>query len=111
MLLVYVILIVVSSCTTIVAVYFILNAENYHWQWISFIASVSSSSGGSSSRRRRSSTITTITTTTSHLPLLLSPLNRDPRLSMCSSTPSTTSGGKPKCRVCYRSPSTSDICE
>ena len=26
-------------CTTIVATYFVLNAENYHWQWISFLAS------------------------------------------------------------------------
>jgi hypothetical protein len=32
MLLVYLILVVVSVCTTIVAVYFVLNAENYHWQ-------------------------------------------------------------------------------
>ena len=32
MLLVYLILLVVSVCTTIVAVYFVLNAENYHWQ-------------------------------------------------------------------------------
>mmetsp|Transcript_9557 Transcript_9557/g.18774 ORF Transcript_9557/g.18774 Transcript_9557/m.18774 type:complete len:99 (+) Transcript_9557:1-297(+) len=30
---------VVSVCTTIVATYFILNAENYHWQWISFLSS------------------------------------------------------------------------
>lgn len=34
MLVVYTILTVVTICTTIVAVYFILNAENYHWQWI-----------------------------------------------------------------------------
>eukprot|EP00952_Eustigmatos_sp_NYUAD-ZCMA_P012899 51566-Eustigmatos_ZCMA.PRE.1 len=39
MLLVYLILIIVSVCTTIVATYFVLNAENYHWQWISFLAS------------------------------------------------------------------------
>ena len=39
MLLVYVILCIVSLCTTIVAVYFILNAENYHWHWISFLSS------------------------------------------------------------------------
>lgn len=39
MALVYIILIIVSVCTTIVAVYFVLNAENYHWQWISFLAS------------------------------------------------------------------------
>jgi len=36
MLLVYLILMVVVVCTTIVAVYFVLNSENYHWQWISF---------------------------------------------------------------------------
>mmetsp|Transcript_60971 Transcript_60971/g.120026 ORF Transcript_60971/g.120026 Transcript_60971/m.120026 type:complete len:602 (-) Transcript_60971:135-1940(-) len=34
MLLVYAILSMVTICTTIVAVYFILNAENYNWQWI-----------------------------------------------------------------------------
>jgi transmembrane 9 superfamily protein 3 len=34
MLLVYTILSMVTICTTIVAVYFILNAENYNWQWI-----------------------------------------------------------------------------
>eukprot|EP00388_Colpodella_angusta_P037446 GDKK01041636.1.p2 GENE.GDKK01041636.1~~GDKK01041636.1.p2 ORF type:complete len:130 (-),score=21.14 GDKK01041636.1:198-587(-) len=34
MLLVYTILTLVTICTTIVAVYFILNAENYNWQWI-----------------------------------------------------------------------------
>ena len=39
MMLVYVILIIVTVCTTIVAVYFILNSENYHWQWTSFLAS------------------------------------------------------------------------
>ena len=39
MLLVYVILCIVSLCTTIVAVYFTLNAENYHWHWISFLSS------------------------------------------------------------------------
>lgn len=36
MLLVYAILSMVTVCTTIVAVYFILNAENYHWQWVAF---------------------------------------------------------------------------
>jgi len=39
MMLVFLILLIVSICTTIVATYFILNAENYHWQWISFLAS------------------------------------------------------------------------
>lgn len=43
MLLVYGILAMVTICTSIVGVYFILNAENYHWQWISFV------SGGSTS--------------------------------------------------------------
>ena len=38
MFLVFVILNLVTICTTIVAVYFTLNAENYHWQWISFAA-------------------------------------------------------------------------
>ena len=36
MLLVYAILSMVTVCTTIVSVYFVLNAENYHWQWIAF---------------------------------------------------------------------------
>lgn len=36
MLLVYVILAMVTICTTIVAVYFVLNSENYHWHWIAF---------------------------------------------------------------------------
>lgn len=34
----------VTVCTTIVSVYFVLNAENYHWQWIAF-ASAGSTSG------------------------------------------------------------------
>ena len=38
MLLVYAILSMVTICTTIVAVYFVLNSENYHWQWISFLS-------------------------------------------------------------------------
>jgi transmembrane 9 superfamily member 3 len=37
MLLVYVILAIVLVCATIVAVYFLLNAEDYRWQWLSFI--------------------------------------------------------------------------
>jgi len=37
-LLVYIILAMVTVCTSIVTVYFILNAENYHWQWISFLS-------------------------------------------------------------------------
>lgn len=38
MLLVYFILVMVTICTTIVALYFVLNSENYHWQWISFLS-------------------------------------------------------------------------
>mmetsp|Transcript_35820 Transcript_35820/g.47291 ORF Transcript_35820/g.47291 Transcript_35820/m.47291 type:complete len:612 (-) Transcript_35820:410-2245(-) len=38
MLLVYLILIIVTICTTIVTTYFVLNSENYHWQWISFLS-------------------------------------------------------------------------
>eukprot|EP00903_Cladosiphon_okamuranus_P013038 g12165.t1 len=37
-LLVFAILVVVLVCTTIVAVYFVLNGENYHWQWVSFLS-------------------------------------------------------------------------
>lgn len=36
MLLVAVMLILCTVCVTIVGVYFLLNAENYHWQWSSF---------------------------------------------------------------------------
>ena len=43
MMLVYAILMVVSVCTTIVATYFLLNAENYNWQWVAFLASGSTS--------------------------------------------------------------------
>ena len=42
MLLVYCILAVVTMCSTIVCVYFLLNAENYHWQWTAFFAGGSS---------------------------------------------------------------------
>jgi len=38
MLLVYAILAMVTVCTTIVSVYFVLNSENYHWQWIAFLS-------------------------------------------------------------------------
>uniref|UniRef100_A0A7S1XWF6 Transmembrane 9 superfamily member n=2 Tax=Phaeomonas parva TaxID=124430 RepID=A0A7S1XWF6_9STRA len=38
MLVVYLILTVVTVCTTVVAVYFVLNAENHKWQWLSFNA-------------------------------------------------------------------------
>ena len=36
MLLVYVILVVVLICATIVATYTVLNAENHHWQSVAF---------------------------------------------------------------------------
>lgn len=38
-LLVYAILVMVTVCTAIVAVYFVLNAENHQWQWNAFLAS------------------------------------------------------------------------
>ncbi|KAH9544257.1 hypothetical protein CY35_13G109100 [Sphagnum magellanicum] len=41
MLLVFLILIIVTICVTIVGTYFLLNAENYHWQWTSFISGAS----------------------------------------------------------------------
>ncbi|CAA0818448.1 Transmembrane 9 superfamily member 1 [Striga hermonthica] len=41
MLLVFVILIIVTVCVTIVGTYFLLNAENYHWQWTSFFSAAS----------------------------------------------------------------------
>ena len=43
MLLVFLILIVVTVCTTVVATYFLLNAENYRWQWTSFASAASTS--------------------------------------------------------------------
>lgn len=39
MLLVYIILIIVSVCVTIVSTYFLLNSEDYRWQWVSFLSS------------------------------------------------------------------------
>ncbi|TMW97006.1 hypothetical protein EJD97_006389 [Solanum chilense] len=41
MLLVFLILIIVTVCVTIVGTYFLLNAENYHWQWTSFSSAAS----------------------------------------------------------------------
>ncbi|KDO27371.1 hypothetical protein SPRG_06957 [Saprolegnia parasitica CBS 223.65] len=38
MLLVFLILSVVTVCVTIVCTYFLLNSENYHWHWTSFLA-------------------------------------------------------------------------
>lgn len=43
MLLVFVILIIVTVCVTIVGTYFLLNAENYRWQWTAFSAAGSTS--------------------------------------------------------------------
>ena len=40
-LLVFVILLIVTLCVTIVATYFLLNAENYHWHWTAFASSAS----------------------------------------------------------------------
>ena len=37
MLLVYLILITVTVCITIVSIYFLLNSEDYRWQWTSFL--------------------------------------------------------------------------
>ncbi|KAK4745129.1 hypothetical protein SAY87_011441 [Trapa incisa] len=41
MLLVFLILIIVTVCVTIVGTYFLLNAENYNWQWTSFFSAAS----------------------------------------------------------------------
>lgn len=41
MLLVFFILVIVTVCVTIVGTYFLLNAENYHWQWTSFMSAAS----------------------------------------------------------------------
>jgi transmembrane 9 superfamily protein 3 len=41
MLLVFLILMIVTSCVSIVGTYFLLNAENYHWHWTSFLSSAS----------------------------------------------------------------------
>lgn len=41
MLLVFIILAIVTVCVTIVCAYFLLNAEDYRWQWTSFLAGAS----------------------------------------------------------------------
>ncbi|CAI5470270.1 unnamed protein product, partial [Closterium sp. Yama58-4] len=41
MLLVFLILVIVTVCVTIVGTYFLLNAENYHWQWTAFFSAAS----------------------------------------------------------------------
>jgi len=43
MLLVFIILATVTVCVTIVCTYFLLNAEDYRWQWTSFLAAGSTS--------------------------------------------------------------------
>ncbi|XP_023323910.1 transmembrane 9 superfamily member 3 [Eurytemora carolleeae] len=43
MLLVFLILLTVTVCVTIVCTYFLLNAEDYRWQWTSFLAAASTS--------------------------------------------------------------------
>ncbi|KAK0182565.1 hypothetical protein PV327_000690 [Microctonus hyperodae] len=44
MLLVFIILMIVTVCVTIVCTYFLLNAEDYRWQWTSFLAAASTAS-------------------------------------------------------------------
>ena len=39
-LLVFLILIIVTLCVTIVGTYFLLNAENYHWHWTAYSSAV-----------------------------------------------------------------------
>ena len=41
MLLVFLIMLIVTSCISVVGTYFLLNAENYHWHWTSFLSSAS----------------------------------------------------------------------
>jgi len=43
MLLVFLILLIVTICVTIVCTYFLLNAEDYRWQWTSFFSAASTS--------------------------------------------------------------------
>ena len=43
MLLVFLILVVVTVCVTVVATYFLLNAENYRWHWTAFASAASAS--------------------------------------------------------------------
>lgn len=41
LLLVFIVLIIVTICVTIVGTYYLLNAENYNWQWTSFFSAAS----------------------------------------------------------------------
>ncbi|KAI8086052.1 uncharacterized protein BX664DRAFT_281650 [Halteromyces radiatus] len=43
MLLIFVILLVVSSCVAIVSTYFLLNSEDHRWHWVSFMSCASTS--------------------------------------------------------------------
>lgn len=43
MLLVFLILMIVTACVSVVGTYFLLNAENYHWGWTSFYCGASTS--------------------------------------------------------------------
>ena len=43
MLLVFVIVVTVTVCVTIVCTYFLLNSEDYRWQWTSFLSAASTS--------------------------------------------------------------------
>ncbi|XP_073150086.1 transmembrane 9 superfamily member 1-like isoform X2 [Henckelia pumila] len=43
MLLIFLILLIVTVCVTIIGTYFLLNVENYHWQWTSFCSAASTS--------------------------------------------------------------------
>merc|ERR1739845_32194 len=38
---VYVILVLIVSLSTIIVIYFVLNAENYHWQWTAYFSGAS----------------------------------------------------------------------
>lgn len=41
MMLVYIILVIVTVCVTIVSTYFLLNSEDYRWQWTSYLSASS----------------------------------------------------------------------
>lgn len=43
MLLVFIIMMIVTVCVTIVCTYFLLNAEDYRWQWTGFLSAASTS--------------------------------------------------------------------
>eukprot|EP01126_Amoeba_proteus_P001950 TRINITY_DN10607_c0_g1_i13.p1 TRINITY_DN10607_c0_g1~~TRINITY_DN10607_c0_g1_i13.p1 ORF type:complete len:229 (-),score=33.35 TRINITY_DN10607_c0_g1_i13:349-1035(-) len=43
LLLVYIILIIVTACSSVISTYFLLNSEDYRWQWVSFATGASTS--------------------------------------------------------------------